>query len=53
MKTYNNPRKTGNNLAGFEFYIKDYFIKATYIDKESVRDKRFGELPVIPLSKTK
>ena len=33
--------------------MKDYFSKATYIDKESGRDKRFGELPVIPLSKTK
>ena len=36
-----------------EFYIKDYFSKATYIDKERGWDKRFGELPVIPLSKTK
>ena len=25
-----------------EFYIKDYF-KATYIDKESGRDKRFAK----------
>ena len=25
---------------------------STYIDQESDRDKRFGELPVIPLSKT-
>ena len=53
MKTYNNPCETEsliNNLR--EFYIKDYFSKATYIDKESGRDKRFAELPVIPLSKT-
>ena len=32
--------------------FKDDFSKATYIDKESGRDKRFSELPVIPLSKT-
>ena len=32
--------------------MKDYFSKATYVDKESGRDKRFGELPVFPVSKT-
>ena len=35
-----------------EFYIKDYF-KATYIDKESGRNKRFGEIPVIRVRKTR
>ena len=35
-----------------ESYIKDYF-KATYIDKESGRKKRFGEIPVIRVRKTK
>ena len=55
MKTYNNPCKTGsliNNLAGIFYLFKDDFSKATYIDKESGRDKRFGELPVFSLSKT-
>ena len=40
-----------NNLAGI--FIKDYFSKATYIDKESGWDKRFGEIPVMRVSKTK
>ena len=55
MKTYNNPCETGsliNNLAGIFCLFKDDFNKATYIDQESGRDKRFGELPVSPLSKT-
>ena len=55
MKTYNNPCETGsliNNLAGIFYLFKDDFSKATYIDKESGRDKRFDELPVSPLSKT-
>ena len=55
MKTYNNPCETGsliNNLAGIFYLFKDDFSKATYIDQESGRDKRFGELPVFSLSKT-
>ena len=54
MKTYNNPREKESliKVTKQEFFMKDYFSKATYIDKESGRDKRFGELPVFPLSKT-
>ena len=39
------PPKPGKSALGTTL--------ATYIDKENGRDKLFGELPVIPLSKTK
>ena len=39
-----------NNLAGI--FIKDYFSKATYIDKESGWDKRFRKIPVMRVRKT-
>ena len=42
-----------NNLVGILYQGLFLISKATYIDKESGRDKRFGEIPVIRVSKTK
>ena len=41
------------NLVGILYQGLFLITKATYIDKESGRDKRFGEIPVIRVSKTK
>ena len=42
-----------NNLVGILYQGLFLISRATYIDKESGRDKWLAELPVIPLSKTK
>ena len=53
MKTCNNPCETGsliNNLVGILYQGLFLISRATNIDKESGRDKRLAEPPVIPLS---
>ena len=55
MKTYNHVKQEVliNNIAEILYQGLLIFSEATYIDRESGRDKRFGELPVIPICKKK
>ena len=55
MKTYNHVKQEVliNNIAEILYQGLLIFSEATYIDRESGRDKRFGEPPVIPISKKK